>query len=181
MPLALLALPLAALLLVVIHVRTKYNRSRAAFNADLSYKDGVLAFAHGYRFTSTNMERLLASYRAYSAAAKTDKPEVERFVSTGFVGQMMRAHKSRHQVDCRAPSRDQFVNSGLKLRCCKKRRKSSNTKRASGFMIFWGEQQAAREASMSTLQYQTWQAEKAKESHIMGGRAAVDLFTSSKY
>ena len=132
-----------------------------------SYKEAVHGFVNGFAFTGMCMERLLASFRNWAGSQHDPKPDVERWISAGFIGQLLREHKAIGGYEPRAVSRGQLLSQGVPLRAMKKAKTQS--KPASSFVLFMKEQREARDRLMGAAtredkaSYKAWEAAKIAE------------------
>ena len=136
----------------------------AAMKGECDFWSSLRAWALGFRWTNVNMERLFACYRRWVPG---DSADVERLISTGFLGEWLQQHEGD---DPRVITRRQLLESGVPIQAKIKRRRrcaGEAPKRAqSVFSVWYNGESAARKAAegqQSKALQTAWTAAKVEE------------------
>ena len=127
------------------------------------YKEAVKAFVNGFRMTGMSMERLLAGFRRWLRSGEVSHPDVERLVSTRFLGQFLAEHNKSFGGNARcAFTRDDLQRDGVPLARWNAK-EAHKTKPSSGFVLFIKEKEVGRDKGMVREEYLEWLRLKSKE------------------
>ena len=95
--------------------------SAEALEASAAFQRILKIWAISYKFTGMAMERLLAQIRR-ACDDKDAAADAERLASSGFLAQLLTAHRARGGDDPRSASRAQLLEDGLQSAACRRRR-----------------------------------------------------------
>ena len=124
--------------------------------SDKDFIDMIKARDMSHTFTNCAMERLLAGIRKWCVK---EGQSAERVCASGFLGQLLVAHKKANGVDPCVTSRKMLLEGGVPIRAKKEGKRKG---RPAGPFVKWLQTQR-RPPGMDTGQYKDWVRRKASE------------------
>ena len=141
--------------------------NKEAMKAAVPWWNGWRAFCHAFRFCNMNMERLFACFRQW---VRSDNAEVERMLSTGFLGQWLQEHLRKGFQHPAHVTRQDLLEAGVPIRAGQRQGRSRQAvenprKQCGSFVKFM--QIANKEwrniKDSSTVSYKDWRKAKLKK------------------